>query len=781
MSLLYRSVAPRGEAVVTPESGRAGSLWNVTIKSSQDGDDGDDGAGTELRVDAFPTQQGAATMRNLLGRLNARSPDELQRISRIWQVPLPGADRSRHVGALYRAMTDIRHARAVWDRIDPASREIVRELALGEIGPVTITDLAALTGRSEPETRDAAIRLFQHGMLAREGDKQELPVGATPRLFLPRELGQIFRRVQDEIDAGDMATSSLRVLLEMLDDPEIEEAAEIWGIKVVPGLRRRGDLISQLLKQVANTDRAGRVIEGRGRSARALWDAVREGADGGPLPLTDALAAAGLSVPEFTSPDSIRSGARALGALSELESALLVVHTYRRDGSRWLFVPREILHPGEVAATLPLQPLQPLPEGLVPEPALLFRHALAWDLLTVLREISEHVAPAWTPGEALSRAWQRRVNRRLWHGGEDVPPRGYLAFLLHLALGIGVVAPGEQPATTGADKGAIRPSITAMIREWRRLSFSDQTDRLRTVWLATDGWIEGREREEIDVWGADWRGFRHRLLAALESLAPDEWVMLDDLAARLAEQDPTIIGTTFTAASARSATDRGGREDQRTAAIAQIIAVELETAVAWFGIVELSTVPGRGVAVRVRQGPDEDDRRVPEDPPVLSVHDDGMITLHQPSPLHIWSLSAFADAEGLLPEARFQLRPGAVGRALEAGFDLEQITTYLTRQGNGQLPERVRETLHDWTVGYRRVRMRRAVVLATDSDTARDELRAGLEDAGLDVLAPRDSGHDLVVILPASSEGTENPEDLLLKVLRARGYSGQWDVRPAIP
>lgn len=118
-------------------------------------------------------------MRNLLGRLNARSPDELQRISRIWQVPLPGGDRGRHVGALYRAMTDIRHARAVWDRIDPPSQEIVRELALREIGPVTVADLASLTGRSESETRDAAIRLFQHGMLAREGDKQELPVGAT--------------------------------------------------------------------------------------------------------------------------------------------------------------------------------------------------------------------------------------------------------------------------------------------------------------------------------------------------------------------------------------------------------------------------------------------------------------------------------------------------------------------------------------------------------------------------------------------------------------------------
>ena len=720
-------------------------------------------------------------MRNLLGRLNARSPDELQRIARVWLVPLRGADRGRHVGSLYRAMTDIRHARAVWDRLDPNSQAIVSDLALGDIGASTIAEIAARTGLSDSATRDATIRLFQQGILAREGDRQELPVGATPRLFLPRELVQIFRRVQDEIDAGDMATSSLRVLLEMLDDPEIEEAATTWGIKVVPGLRRRSDLISQLLKQVANPDRARRVMEGRGRAARALWNVVREAADRGPVPLDQALAAADLTVPEFVSPDFVRSGARALDAQSELESALLVIHTYRRDGSRWLFVPQEILRPGEVAVTLPLHPLQPLAEGLVPEPPPVFREALAWDLLTVLREISEHVAPVWTPGEPLSRAWQRRVNRRLWRGGEDVPPRGYLGFLLHLALGAGVAAPAEQPATSGADKGAIRPAVTPAIREWRRLSFAEQMDRLRGVWLATDQWTEGREREEIDVWGADWRGFRHGLLSAMESLPLGAWVMLDDLAARLAEQDPTIIGTTFTAASARSGSDGGSRDDQRTAAIAQILAVELETAVAWFGIVELSAVPGRGVAVRVVSAADANPETAAANSAVLSVDEDGLITLHEPAPLHIWSLSAFADAEGLQPEARFQLRPGAVARALGAGFDLEQITTYLTRQGDGALPAKVREMLHAWTVGYRRVRIRRAAVLSTDSDAARDELRTSLEEAGVDVRDAPGESHDLFVVLPVSVDGGGNPDDHLLKVLRARGYAGQWEARPTIP
>jgi hypothetical protein len=121
----------------------------------------------------------------------------------------------------------------------------------------------------EAEAREVAIRLYRSGMLAREGDTQELPVGAVPRLFLPRELVQVFRRVQDEIDAGDLSGSSLRVLLEMLDDTEIEEAATIWGIRVIPGLRRRADLIGQILRQVASPDRMAWSPSGAGPRPRS--------------------------------------------------------------------------------------------------------------------------------------------------------------------------------------------------------------------------------------------------------------------------------------------------------------------------------------------------------------------------------------------------------------------------------------------------------------------------------------------------------------------------------
>jgi len=239
--------------------------------------------------------------RNLLGRLNARTPDDLQRIAALWLVPLPGADRGRHVGTLYRTMTDIRYARSFWERLDPNAQTVVRDLAASESGALTIDELAALTELSTSITRDAAILLFHSGLLAREGDNQELPIGALPKLFLPREVGQVFRRVQEEIDAGDLSDGALRTLLESLDDPELEEAAAIWGIRVIPGQRRRVDLVTQTVRQIGLADRVEQVLARLSRPAAALWKAVKSESPS-PVLLHTAVQQANLTPPGLGAP-----------------------------------------------------------------------------------------------------------------------------------------------------------------------------------------------------------------------------------------------------------------------------------------------------------------------------------------------------------------------------------------------------------------------------------------------------------------------------------------------
>jgi hypothetical protein len=717
-------------------------------------------------------------MRNLLGRLNARSDDDLQRIAKFWQVPLT-SDRGRQVGLLYRTMSDVRAARSVMQRFDGDARTIVREMAAAEAEALPLAGIAELAALPEDVTREAAIRLFRTGILAREGDNQELPVGTIPRLFLPRELGLVFRRVQDEIDAGDVSSSPFRVLLEMRDAPEIEAAATRWGINVVPGLRARDDLIGQILRQVT-TDRIERMVAGLRPEARRIWQVMQERTVGGPLALDDVLLAANLQPRDG---NDAAGAMRVRDALDDLETSLLVLHTYDRSGTRALFVPREILQPDEAPLTVPLRPLEPVAAEKVAPVAPKHPHAIAWDVLTVLREIANHGAPVWIPGEPLSRSWQRRLNGRLWFSGEEVPPEGYLSFLLQLALAAGLLHRTAPPVGSMADRNAVVPVIAPQVREWRSRTFPEQSSRLRTLWLGNDEWIEARERGEMNVWGPDWRGFRRKLLEAVGDLDPDQWFMLRDLAKRKAQTDPALIGSTFTVASSHADTGRNDRGAARTATIAHIIRLELDTAFTWFGIVEAGYVAGKGTAIHVS----ERGQHIATDPeiaiaeekgsgPAFDVTRDGTIIVRRPAPVHIWSLTAFADADEVSFEPSYQLRPRSVGRALGAGFDLDQIVTYLERHSGAALPDTLKASLAEWTAGYRRVRMRRAIVLTPDAGAAREDLERIVRDADLSLIeVPGDAG-SLYVLLPLTDGDAGAAEETLLSALRASGYLGQWTV-----
>ena len=140
----------------------------------------------------------------------------------------------------------------------------------------------------------------------------------------------------------------------------------------------------------------------------------------------------------------------------------------------------------------------------------------------------------------------------------------------------------------------------------------------------------------------------------------------------------------------------------------------------------------------------------------------------------IWSLTAFADAERLRPTAAYQLRPGSIGRALGAGFDLDQIETYLERQSCGPIPDALKTLLRQWTISYRRVRLRRATVLHADTPEAMDDLKRIAMENGMQLLGEPTADGGLVVLLPALGEDGVSAEDHLLKALRAGGYVGQW-------
>lgn len=712
-------------------------------------------------------------MRNLLGRLHSRRMPELIRIAAAWNVPLLDESKSDVVSTLYRAMIDPRAVRDLWDHLTDDERAVAAVLAgaSGSGDAPTVGELAARLGIDEERARTTALGLYRAGILAREGDDEPLPVGALPRLLMPREVALNFRRIEDEMAAGDLARAPLRVLIELLDDGELEGAARAWGLRTLPGVSPRQDLASRVLRLVNDASRIERVVQGRSRDAAGIWRAVR--AAEGPIPLHDAAEQAGLS---GTSTETV---ARRRNALAELEGSLLVWHAYHRDGTRWLFIPAEIRDPGEsVPAELP-----PLHSATLAEHDRAAWHspnAVAWDLLTILRVVSGRSSPIWDASAPAPRWLSRAVAHRLWFGERDGTPPGYLELLRELGMAEGVLV---------IDEGARTPRIVPgpHARAWRERGFRVQTDRLRERWLRWPRWVEGEPAGIVELWGADWRGLRPRLLAALGDpeigLVPDRWVTLESLSARIVARFPALLGPSLLAATARMAGEAGAgasEEEARAAALGDVVSFELGGPFVWFGITRVLDRPGQPRAVSVTASgaalaarkplPAEADAGESASP--VAIGASGELALQLPTPHRVWALSAFAELVDLGPVSHYRITETSFANALHAGIERDQIVTFLERVSGGPLPPDLATSLDEWSRALPRAELRRAVVVRADDDRAASGILATLREQGWSVEAH--GSQAVVVTFPEARSAADGEEDRLAAALHAAGLVPHW-------
>ncbi|MEZ4531403.1 MAG: hypothetical protein R2855_10260 [Thermomicrobiales bacterium] len=133
-------------------------------------------------------------MRNLMGRLNARTDEELQRIGIAWQVPSTARDRAALIAQLMRAMTDLRATRDFWMRRPLDEREMIAFYVAADADDGFTIDQLAEQLQAEPSVvRATATRLYQAGALASNARGQTLSVGELPRLFCRVSLGNCSR------------------------------------------------------------------------------------------------------------------------------------------------------------------------------------------------------------------------------------------------------------------------------------------------------------------------------------------------------------------------------------------------------------------------------------------------------------------------------------------------------------------------------------------------------------------------------------------------------------
>ena len=664
-------------------------------------------------------------MRNLLGRLLERTPDELERIAQFWAVELRGRDRHGDVSMLYRTMTDIWTARDAWEQLPAASRALVRAFHAREGAVLTPADLAAASGVPLDLAREELTRLYDAGIVTVADEQPRDPdaLGTDPALFVPREIDMILARVDAEMDAGSPFDESLESLLARVPYPELEEAAIAWGARVIPAMHARGELVGIIREQLARRERVDRQVGALSEPARNTWARLK--AAGGVLPLDDLLA-----------PRDVPLAARRR-ILRELSQPLLLWHSYGPSEPaagarvRLAVAPRAILAPPPPAAA-PAPALLAVDAEDVVEPEWVFPYAAAWDLLTLLRDVA-HGAPRWRALVEGDPALTRRLAGRLWRADRETRdlPAGYLTFLARVGARCGVLRERDDRAAPGDEAGS-----------WREHAFTTAQARMVSAWIAAEEWIEGRERIDASVYGASWPVLRGALLKALGELEEERWTDERSFVERLLAAQPNLLQQAQAGAvvgrRARALDSSARGHDRRVDLLTLVLATTLETACVWLGLIERARVRGGVAVVRVTPfarwlaGKRVEPAIAPLGNAALAVGANFQVLLYRPTPRRVWALSAFAELTALDRVSTYTLTAEALIRGLAHNLDLAQITGFLERANGAPLPQNVLYTLAEWDRGYRRVWLRRAVVLVPEEGEKSEPIVAALKEAGLE-------------------------------------------------
>ena len=700
-------------------------------------------------------------MRNLLGRLLQRSSPDLDRIAAAWSVELTGHERHADVSFLYRTMTDIWAFRDVWERVSPTGKRLAQVLDEHDGAACPPAELAREAGIERDEADRELAALYTCGLIAVEESARDTP--QTDRsVFLPREMGLMIERIEAEQAADTRWDAPLDLLLATVPYPELEEAATAWGARVIPAMHARGELVGLLQEQLSRPERVNRQIATLSQPARNIWARLKTA--GGSVPLDELLAPA--DVPLQTRRRILR----------ELASPLLVWHGYAADGSRLAIVPSAILNPPPIEEEPPPD-LLAVDDGDVVEPEWLFPFAATWDVLTILRDIA-NAAPRWRALADGDPAILRRFRRRLWWADRETHdlPTGYVPFIARVAALAGIVREEDGRAVLGEDAGG-----------WRERSFAAASKRLVAAWMVAEEWIEGRERVDAMLYGAAWPAFRERLVAVLGELDENQWYDQERFIERLLKAHPDLMRQA-SVVSVGSA-PRGGRidganasQDRREQILSLVVGTTLETACVWLGLIERSTVlrDRRAVLRLTPFGRWVAGKRVePSVPSIgpapMAVGASFQVLLYRPTPRRVWSLSAIAELQSLDRISTWGLTAEAFTRALAGGLVLAQIVTYLERQSGAALPQNVGFTLAEWDRGYRRIWLRRAVLLVPEEGEESEPVVVALKEAGLE---PELLDDGRIALIYDEPDAGERLYGAATRALRERGFAPLADPKP---
>jgi predicted transcriptional regulator len=669
-------------------------------------------------------------LRNLLGRLHDRSGHDLDLIARWWEIDLRAREHAAAVAHLYRVLIDAWSYALAWERLSPTDR-VVLDLLVDDEGAFTEAEIAERLGAPVSSVEPSVRRLYRAGFLFAEQDEPVLP-GIESRYFLPREIAHLTANLRREQERGLPVNESAAALLDRLSDGALVDIAERMGRQIIPALALRADLMAYIEPRLGDPKQLREAVRALNPGAARLWRWLLDH----PEPPTPGEARAALGIDG----SELRRAVQSLAEHGLLWRGYASGDQGERGPTLRLVVPDLLRHPRGRQEPPPPE-LREVDGTEIPAADWISPYAAPWDLLTVLRALAAGQLRPSAVAESNSPA-MRRLASFFWRRSGDLPPTGYVAFLGFLATGLGLL----RPEASGV--------ALERVREWTGLDFPEQLRRMVEVWRQSSAWPEGESKEALQVWGADWPGFRSRLLSALTQLEPGTWVTLDSFSARLAAAAPDALGAHFTAAASHEEPDRRP-EGRRLAVVRLAIELTLTTAAEWLGLIAVAKVGRETVLTPTELSQAIANGRQPPPLEVLAPHSlvvqpDFEALLLQPSPRRIWALSAFTQPVSLDRVSSYRITRQSIERGLSAGLALVQMTGFLEQHAGEPLPQNVAFEIETWAREFRKVRIRESLLIEPDDRASVATITEDLRGAGLRFeLLP---GDRLLVLMPDGAD-----------------------------
>ncbi len=298
----------------------------------------------------------------------------------------------------------------------------------------------------------------------------------------------------------------------------------------------------------------------------------------------------------------------------------------------------------------------------------------------------------------------------------QIPQTDELDFLLHL---------GSRAELLNESHGRLRPNRETA-RNWLQAGAAEQALLLQNSWRADPTWNDLWHVPQLVPQPTGWENSplraRSKILGYLENVSAGEWLSLDSFVAFIKQTDPDFQRPngdyeTWYIQDPQGKSLMGFKHwEQVEGALIRYLITHI---LPFLSVVDLGGSADSSTAFRLTSSGEAflagraEQIAPPKRPPYLRVDDKFQVRVpFQASLYDRFQLARFAElAQRESNRTMYRISQASISKALRNGVTHEQITAFLTRATNNQIPLKVVEALHNWGTRYGTVKLENAVLI----------------------------------------------------------------------